>query len=354
MPQTEGEVVRNFVEIAARGGPRHRRGQHRAERDGVDADRQVDDAVHVVERRNRFGAEADRQRAVDEEADLQRGSADHAGQHKPPEPPENAAFAKGFARHGRKPSGFPEQQQHERKLNCAGDEDEDRKELEETDQLSSGQTAAESRVEAADQEKIQQQCAERGQHEDLPCVQHRADRADKADEERIRHQQRQDHERQLDAFAGQYRQEFLHGAGEGKAAQPERSSGDDRHHEGENQRKHRKDDAELAADLLRPGFCIGFGDERNQGGSERPLAEQPAERVRNRERKPPGARNRVAAEHARFKHDAHEPEHARQKRRGRYAERALENTVSAACVHVTSRRVSWRRAFRGRPAPCRS
>lgn len=106
VPQTEGEVVRNFVEIAARGGPRHRRGQHRAERDGVDADRQVDDAVHVVERRNRFRAEADRQRAVDEEADLQRGSADHAGQHKPPEPPENAAFAEGFARHGRKPSAF--------------------------------------------------------------------------------------------------------------------------------------------------------------------------------------------------------------------------------------------------------
>ena len=63
-------------------------------------------------------------------------------------------------------------------------------------------------------------------------------------------------------------------------------------------------------------LCTVLGQDRHEGGRERPLGEQPAHEVGNLERKKEGVRRRARAEVARKHHVANEAENARSDRRG--------------------------------------
>ena len=159
--------------------------------------------------------------------------------------------------------------------------------------------APKRRIKSSDQKKIQQQRPEGGQHKDLAGVQHRTDRTNQADEERIRHQKRQNRERQLYAPARQHRRQPAERLLSGKFTQPDRTT--PRPTATINARI--SDSTEKTMPSSRrtcSGPAFPHRSRRRAESSAVPSApspEQPPERVRNRERQSPRARHGVAAEH---------------------------------------------------------
>ena len=323
MTQTEDEIAAQLLQIPPGGRARHPRHQHRTERDGEDSDRQVDDPVDVGQRRNRLRPEPDGQRAVHQKADLKRRAADHARQHQFPELFQDRPVGEALPAEQWEASVPPEQNQHESELNRAGEQHQSGERGEKLRQPLRRNRQKPRGGKSADQKEVQQQRPERRQHKNPPGVEHRSHHPDQTDEEGVGHQNRQQRERQLDPFGAEHREPFRDGRHTRQVAQSDRAPGDQHHDQREDSAQHRKDHREIAPHLLRTRIVLRLGHQRNQRRSQRPLAEQTPEEIRNREGEKPGAGDTAAAQHPRLEHDPDETEHPAEQRGERNAERAL-------------------------------
>ena len=282
-------------------------------------------------------------------------AADHAGQHQLPELFQDRAVPEALPLQRREAAVIPQQQQHQHQLQRPRTEHQKRQHIQELRQSGGRNRPIVSPAQPADQQEIQQQRPQCGQHELLAGIQHRADHADQTDEECVRHQQRQDRQHQLHALRRKQRKHRRTGFGAGESAQPERPSGDQCDHQREDQAQHRKDHAEIAPHLVGAVLRLRLRDQRDQCGSERPLPQQPPEEVRDRKGEKPRARDAAAAEHPRLEHHTDQSERPAQQRRERHPQRTFQESGLPCVSHrgIRTGKASSVRSSRGRPAPCR-
>ena len=205
--------------------------------------------------------------------------------------------------------------EHEQ-LQHAGNQHRDRQHPEESDRIAPERPRHPPR-QHRDQTDVQQQARQRRKHKTPQRIQQRRHHADQTDENTIRHHHRCHQQHQLPPFHRHIRFD--------------RQSRRRHRHRDSSQQKRQPDQdrGELSPGGLLPLLLQRMGDQRDQRGSERPLPQNPAEQIRQQERRRPRAHDQSPPEDLCGKNLPEQPQHPAEEDHEGVSHRAFENSASA-------------------------